>query len=62
MIVGAAFAHNWGFAGGADSVAEDGAYVVGGISPKGQIAVVVILVLLAVISFVNIQKQAKAGE
>ena len=62
MIVGAAFAHNWGFAGGADSVAEDGAYVVGGISPKGQIAVAVILVLLAVISFVNIQKQAKAGE
>ena len=64
MIVGAAFAHNWGFAGGADSKAEDGAYIVGGISDKGKIAVVVILVLLAVISFVNIQKAAKekAGE
>ena len=60
MIVGAAFAHNWGLAGGADSKAEDGAYVVGGISEKGQIAVIVILVLLAVISFVNIQKAAKA--
>ena len=28
MIAGAAFAHNWGFAGAADSKAEDGAYVV----------------------------------
>ncbi len=60
MIVGAAFAHNWGFAGSADSVAEDGTYVVGGISDKGKIAVVVILAALLVISVINVQKAAKA--
>ena len=62
MIVGAAFAHNWGLAGNADSVAEDGAYVVGGISQNGKIAVVVGLVALLVISVMNMQKVAVAKE
>ncbi|MGM9662790.1 MAG: YedE family putative selenium transporter [Oscillospiraceae bacterium] len=60
MIVGAAFSHNWGLAGNADSVAEDGAYVVGGISNAGKIAVVVGLVVLLVVSLVNMQKAAAA--
>lgn len=60
MIVGAAFAHNWGFAGNPDSVGEDGAYVVGGISNAGKIAVVVCIAALLVISVMNVQKVAAA--
>jgi uncharacterized membrane protein YedE/YeeE len=49
MVVGAALAHNFGLAGNADSVAEDGTYVVGGIGTAGMVAVVLgFIVLLAV--------------
>lgn len=60
MIVGAAISHNWGLAGNADSVAEDGSYVVGGLSANGKAAVIVALVVLLVISFVNTEKVSVA--
>lgn len=41
MIVGAAVSHNFGLAGAADSVAEDGTYVVGGIGTAGMAAVAI---------------------
>jgi hypothetical protein len=57
MIVGAAFAHNFALAGGADSVV-DGAYKVGGIGPNGQIVAICCLVALLIISVTNL----KAGD
>ena len=49
MVAGAALAHNFGLAGNADSIAEDGTYVVGGIGTAGMVAVVLgFVVLLAV--------------
>ena len=49
MVVGAALAHNFNLAGAADSVAEDGTYVVGGIGTAGMVAVVLgFAVMLAV--------------
>ena len=49
MLVGAAVSHNFGLAGAADSIAEDGTYVIGGIGAAGKIAVVIgFVVLLAV--------------
>ena len=49
MIVGAAVSHNFGLAGAADSVAEDGTYVVGGIGTAGMAAVAIgFAVLLAI--------------
>ena len=60
MLAGAAISHNFGLAGKADSVAEDGSYVVGGISDAGKIAVVAILVLLLVISLVGCRKKQEA--
>ena len=56
MIVGAAFAHNFGLAGSADSVV-DGVYKVGGISNKGMIAMVLGFVVLAVISVTHLPKK-----
>ena len=50
MIVGAALAHNFGLAGAADSVAEDGTYVVGGIGTAGMAAVILGFVVLLAIS------------
>lgn len=52
MICGAAFAHNFGLASGASTLAEDGS-ITGGSTANGHIAVIVILVLLAVISIVR---------
>ena len=60
MIVGAAFAHNFGLAGNADSVSEAGEYVVGGISTKGKIAVILGIVIVLVVSYVNSMKKQEA--
>ena len=54
MIVGAAFAHNFGLAGAAAS-----ADAAGGVGIKGRIAVVIGLVLMAVIAYFNIPKAGK---
>ena len=60
MIVGAAFAHNFGLAGNADSVSEAGEYVVGGISTKGKVAVILGIVIVLVVSYVNSMKKQEA--
>ena len=59
MMCGAAISHNFGLAGAADSVNEAGEYIVGGIKPNGQIAVVIALVLLMAISFMHLPRKAK---
>lgn len=61
MLVGAAFAHNFKLAGGADSV-TDGVYKVGGIGPTGKAAVFIGFAVLLVISLMNstlLKKEAK---
>ena len=55
MITGAAFAHNFGFAGSADSVV-DGVVKVGGTSPQGMIAVCFGLVVCVIIGLTNRDK------
>ena len=57
MIVGAAVAHNFGLAGGADSVAQDGTYVVGGIGTKGMVAVIVGFVILLAITLTHLPRK-----
>lgn len=57
MMAGAAIAHNFGLAGAADSLNEAGEYIVGGIKANGQIAAIIILVLLLVISLVHLPKK-----
>ena len=57
MVVGAAVAHNFGLAGGADSISESGAYVVGGIGTNGMIAVVLGFLVLAFITFIHLPKK-----
>lgn len=52
VIVGAAFCHNFGLAGSADSVV-DGVYKVGGPGLNGKIAVIVGLVVVTIIACVN---------
>ena len=49
LLTGAAISHNFGLAGGADSVV-DGAYKVGGISTNGKVAVVACIVILLAIA------------
>ena len=61
MLVGAAFAHNFKLAGGADSVV-DGVYKVGGIGANGKAAVCIGFAVLLVISLMNcsmLKKEAK---
>lgn len=58
MIVGAAFAHNFGLAGNADAM-TDGVFTAGGVAPAGRIAVVLGLVVLAVISIANLYRGGK---
>ena len=53
LVVGAAFCHNWGLAGSADSVSEAGEYIVGGPGTNGKIAVVVGLIVVTIIACVN---------
>lgn len=52
LIVGAAFSHNFGLAGAADSVV-DGVYKVGGPGANGKVAVIAGLVIVTVIACVN---------
>lgn len=53
MMAGAAVAHNFGLAGGADSVNEAGELVVGGIGTPGKVAVIIGFAVLLVISLVH---------
>lgn len=56
LVVGAAFCHNFGLAGAADSVA-DGVYKVGGPGINGKIAVVIGLIVCTIIACVNTFKK-----
>ncbi|MCR4772539.1 MAG: YedE-related selenium metabolism membrane protein [Oscillospiraceae bacterium] len=56
MIVGAAFAHNWGMAGSAASVSAEGVYSAGGVGPHGKVAVIVGFAVFLIISVVNIHR------
>lgn len=61
MLVGAAFAHNFGWAGAAAAAATDTTpAVVGGPAPAGQIALIVCIVALFIIAALNIQKKKAA--
>lgn len=61
MLVGAAFAHNFGLAGAAASAATaEKAAVLGGPSTAGQIVLICCIVVLFVIAIVNIRKQKNA--
>lgn len=53
LVVGAAFCHNFGLAGAADSVNEAGTYIVGGPGINGKIAVVLGLIVCTIIAWVN---------
>ena len=53
------FVHNFGLAGSADSVSATGEYIVGGIKTNGQVAVLIALAALLVISLVHLHKKAK---
>ena len=46
MMAGAAISHNFGLAGAADRLAEDGSYLVGGVGSSGKIGVLVCLAVL----------------
>lgn len=60
MIIGAAMAHNFGWAGNPDpGFNEAGEYIVGGISNGGKIAVLVCIAIVLVISLFNSKKEAK---
>ncbi len=61
MIVGAAFAHNFGLAGNADALNEVGEIVVGGISTHGKVAVCIGLVVVLAVSLWNLPKKAAAN-
>ena len=60
MVMGAAVAHNFGLAGAADSVAEDGTYVVGGIGSAGMIAVVLGFAVLLAVTLTHLPKKEGA--
>jgi hypothetical protein len=59
MLIGAAFAHNFGLAGAAADAAKG---VVGGPATNGKIALVVSIVILFVIAIVNCCKRKVAGK
>lgn len=62
LLVGAAFAHNFGWAGAAAAAATDTTpAVVGGPALAGQVALVVCIVVLFIIAGVNIQKKKAAA-
>ena len=58
MIVGAAFAHNFGLAGNADAVNEAKEIVVGGLSNNGKAAVCLGILIMLGVSLWNIPKTA----
>lgn len=61
MLVGAAFAHNFGLAGAAAAAATaEKAAVVGGPSPAGQIVLVCGIVVLFIIAATNIRKRRRS--
>ena len=59
MMTGAAIAHNFGLAGAADSINEAGQYMIGGIKTNGQVAAVIALVILLVVSLMHLPKKTK---
>ena len=61
MIIGAAFAHNFGLAGGAASLKE-GVYSAGGIGVNGKVAVFIGFAVLLLISVMNIRKEEKKND
>lgn len=62
MLIGAAFAHNFGLAGVAASAATaEKAAVLGGPSVAGQIVLVCCIAVLFVIAIVNVRKQKNAA-
>ena len=60
MIVGAAFAHNFGLAGNADAVNEAKEIVVGGISNNGKAAVCLGILIMLGVSLWNMPKAVSA--
>ena len=60
MIVGAAFAHNFGLAGNADAVNEAKEIVVGGISNNGKVAVCLGILIMLGVSLWNMPKAVSA--
>ena len=58
MILGAAFAHNFGLAGAANSMV-DGAVKVGGLTTAGKVAVLLGIAVLIVVSLLNLPKKMK---
>ena len=60
MIAGAAFAHNFGLAGAADSVNEAGQLVKGGLSTAGKIAVLLGLAVMLTLSLIHSEKEANS--
>ena len=60
MIVGAAFAHNFGLAGNADALNEAKEIVVGGLSNSGKAAVCLGILIMLGVSLWNMPKTASA--
>lgn len=60
MIVGAAFAHNFGLAGNADALNEAKEIVVGGLSNNGKAAVCLGILIMLGVSLWNMPKTASA--
>ena len=60
MIVGAAFAHNFGLAGNADAMNEAKEIVVGGLSNNGKVAVCLGIVIMLAVSLWNMPKAVSA--
>ncbi|MBQ6650528.1 MAG: hypothetical protein IJM67_04675, partial [Atopobiaceae bacterium] len=62
MLVGAAFAHNFGLAGAAAAAATaDTPAVAGGPAPAGQVALIACIVILFVIAATNLRAKKKAA-
>ena len=59
MLVGAAFAHNFSLAGGADPGMVDGVYKVFSLNQNGKLAAICCLVALLIISVTNLNKVEK---
>ena len=59
MFVGAAFAHNFALAGGADPGMVDGAYKVFSLSNNGKLAAICCLIALLIISCTNLKAEEK---
>ena len=56
MLVGAAFAHNFSLAGGADPGMVDGVYKVFELNANGKFAAICCLIALLIISVTNLNK------